>query len=95
MPAVALVLATSLACLQVAGEQLRLQDAAADTARSLGRGEPASTALLERAMPGASLEVQRQGHLVCAVASAPAAFGGGLLSALVVRASACSLDGGR
>ena len=95
VPAVLLVLGISLAGMQAAGAQLRLQDAVADAARSLGRGDSTATAaaLVARAVPGSRLAVSVRGDLVCAEASAPAATGG-VLRGLTVRASGCALGEG-
>ena len=93
LPAVALVLAACLAAVQLGGQQLRLQDAAAGAARSIARGEPAADARarLLALVPGARLDTRSQGGLVCVDADVP---GPGLLAALSVTASACSLAGG-
>ena len=55
LPAVLLVLAMVLGGVQLGAVQVRLQDAAADAARSLGRGDPVSAlaARLARQVPGA------------------------------------------
>jgi Flp pilus assembly protein TadG len=96
VPSVLVVLAMCLASMQVAGAQLRLQDAVADASRSLARGEGESVAAtrLQFAVSGAQLSVRRQGDLVCADARAPAAPGIGWMSALTVNASGCAVDGG-
>lgn len=95
IPAVVLVLAACLGSIQVAGQQLRLQDAAADAARIVARGEPGSAAgHVGRLVPGASLTVGERGQLVCVTASAGAAASGPL-AALVLTASSCALGGGR
>lgn len=60
IPAVMLVLAASLACVQLSSQQLRLQDAAAITARAAARGDAAPS------VPGATLATTLQGDLVCA-----------------------------
>ena len=60
IPAVMLVLAGCLVCFQLASQQLRLQDAAAVTARSLARGDSAP------AFPGASVTTRADGDLLCA-----------------------------
>ena len=79
---------------QLAGTQLRLEDAAADASRSLARGdgEAVAAARIHRAVPGADLSVRRDGDLVCAEARA----GGGLgsLFGLTVTAAGCAMDGG-
>jgi hypothetical protein len=68
MPAVILVLATALGAVQLAGLQLRAQDAAADAARSYARGDPAGAvaARLSRQLPGAGVTRVGSGDLVCA-----------------------------
>ena len=96
IPAVILVLAAALGCMQVAGEQLRLQDATADAARSLARGDGSGHASgrLHKAVAGATFSVQHRGDLLCVTARARSSAGAGLLSLLTVRATACALDGG-
>jgi hypothetical protein len=66
IPAVLLVLAGCLACLQLASQQLRLQDAAAVTARSLARGDSAPP------FAGATTTTHRDGDLLCARLTLPA-----------------------
>jgi hypothetical protein len=97
LPAVVLVLALCLASLQVATAQLRLQDASADAARSLGRGESPGTAAarLTRVLAGATLTESHRGDLVCAEASARSQGGAGVVFGLTLRAVSCALDGGR
>ncbi len=63
IPAVMLVLAGSLICLQLGSQQLRLQDAAAVTARALARGDAAP------AYAGATRATQQRGGLLCATLS--------------------------
>ena len=96
VPAILLVLAAALVSVQVAGEQLRLQDATADAARSLARGDPTgvATARIRSAIPGARLSVVARGDMICAKASARSRAAGGLLSSLTVRATGCAMDGG-
>lgn len=60
IPAVMLVLAGSLLCLQLGSQQLRLQDAAAVTARALARGDAAPS------LAGASRTTRVEGDLLCA-----------------------------
>jgi hypothetical protein len=55
-----LLLAGCLVCFQLASQQLRLQDAAAITARSLARGDSAP------AFPGATVTTRGDGDLICA-----------------------------
>lgn len=96
MPAVLLVLVTVLGGVQLAGLQLRAQDAAADAARSFARGDPAGAVAgrLSRQIPGAGLTRITRGDLVCARVDAEAV---GPIARLGVRVSAtsCALAGGR
>lgn len=96
LPAVALVLAVCIGAIGVGSQQLRLQDAAADAARGLGRGEsaPAVLSRASQAAPGSSLEQRRDGGLVCARLTA-AARGPAALAGLQLAAESCALDGGR
>lgn len=66
IPAVMLVLAGCLVCLQLGSQQLRLQDAAAVTARALVRGDIAP------AYEGATRSTSQSGDLLCATLSLPA-----------------------
>ena len=66
IPAVMLVLAACMICFQLASQQLRLQDAAAITARALARGDSAP------AFPGARVETRADGDLLCARLTLPA-----------------------
>jgi hypothetical protein len=92
-PAVLGVVALLLGGVQVAGLQIRAQDAAADAARGLGRGDSAAAVegRLERQLPGATLSSWADGDLCCVrvetVASGPVAMLG-----LRARAGACALD---
>ena len=93
LPAVLLVLATMLGGVQLGTLQLRLQDAAADAARALGRGDSAA-ALASRISgqsPNAQLSVTRPAGLVCAHLVAPAAPPAALLG-LTASAISCALD---
>jgi Flp pilus assembly protein TadG len=84
IPAVLLVLACSLAGIQLAAQQLRLQDAAATTARSLARGDtPPPIA--------ATIATREEGNLLCAVLTQAAT---GILP-LELTAESCALAGGR
>lgn len=97
VPAVLLLLACCLAGMQLAGQQLRLQDAAAAAARSAARGEPVGAAAA--LVPGMSLRIGHRGDLVCVTATAHGAGAGtgtgGPLAAVSLSASSCALDGGR
>lgn len=92
LPAVILVLAGSLSGLQVAGQQLRLQDAAASAARAAARGDDPAAA---RLAPGAAVSRWSDGDLVCVRLTAPSAALVGTLMQLTLAASSCALGGGR
>lgn len=89
LPAVAIVLAGCLAGVQVAGQQLRLQDAAAATARSLARGDGSGVAA--RLVPGVGVGRWANGDLVCATLTVGAAG----IPGLTLKASSCAPGGGK
>lgn len=94
VPAVLLVLACCLGGLQLAGTQLRLQDAAAAAARSLARGEGPATASARAAqlVAGARLARSDHGGMTCVRLRSPAPVG--LFAALTVTAASCALAAG-
>lgn len=92
IPAVVLLLACCLAGVQIAGQQLRLQDAAADVARSVARGGSTSAA---SQVPGAGVAITSRGDLVCARLSARSRSPAGTLLGLTLSASSCALGEGR
>jgi hypothetical protein len=95
LPALALILAIAVGAILVAGLQVRAQDAAADAARGLARGDSTGVvgARLDRHLPGASLESWREGDLVCVrVSIAPAGTVG--LVGVRARGQSCALGGG-
>jgi len=96
MPAVMLVLAALLGGVEVVGLQLRATDAAADAARSWGRGDSAGVVAgrLARQMPGAGLTRSGSGDLVCATVTVSPRGPMGRLG-LRVSGSACALTGGK
>jgi TadE-like protein len=91
LPAVLLVLGMVLGGIRLGALQVRVQDAAADAARSLGRGDPSAAlaARLARQIPGARWSSTRSGALICAhlevSAGGPAAVLG-----LTVSATSCA-----
>ena len=85
VPAVLLVLACCLAGLQLGGQQVRLQDAAAATARSLARGDPAP------AIGGAAVVTRTKGALLCARLTASSTDP---LLPVELSAESCALAGG-
>lgn len=93
LPAIVVVLLVGLGALQLAGDQLRLQSAAGDIARVLGRGGDGATAIIRRVGPGARFDQSIDGDLVCVQATAPGTLG--VLAGLTLSASSCALsDGG-
>lgn len=93
LPAVVIVLAACLGGLGLATTQLRAQDAAADAARLLGRGETVSAAQqhVAREVPGADLAISRPADLVCARVVVEQRL---LLVPVRAAGSSCALDGG-
>jgi Flp pilus assembly protein TadG len=96
LPAVLLVLATAIGGVQLSSLQLRVQDAAADAARAIARGESGGTVAsrLARQVPGANLRRTSSGDLLCVQVSASASGPIGRLG-LRVAARSCALSGGR
>ncbi|WP_442576622.1 TadE family type IV pilus minor pilin [Microbacterium sp. F51-2R] len=95
LPAVALVLLFGMGALAAGARHVRLQDAAADAARLVARGEPdaAASDVVGRAVPGGSAVVNGSGDLVCVTASAPAGIA--LVQLVQLSATSCALAGGR
>ena len=91
MPAVLLVLAMVLGGIQLGALQVRVQDAAADAARLLGRGDSSSAVRdrLARQVPGAHWTASRSGALVC-VRLVASAGGPAALLGLTVSATSCA-----
>ena len=94
LPAVILVLACCLSGMQVAGQQLRLQDAAAAAARSLARGDSAS-ATAGRLAPGATVAQRADGELDCVTLTTSSTAVLGAVVGFTLSASGCALGGGR
>lgn len=95
MPAVILVLACCLAAIQLAGSQSRLQDAAAIAARSIARAAGSADpviALMNSLVPGAAVQTESQGDLICVRLSMPGTVGG--LSVVMLSARSCALGVG-
>lgn len=90
LPAVVVLAAVLIWGLQLAAEQVRLQDGAALAARALGRGEAVPST--GRAA-GAELTSWRDGELVCARLGRAAT--GPLGVRVELAAASCALDGGR
>ncbi|MDJ0334270.1 TadE family type IV pilus minor pilin [Salinibacterium sp. G-O1] len=94
MPAVILLLACCLSGVQVAAQQLRLQDAAASAARSLARGDSAA-ATVARLEPGASVTERSDGELDCVTLTTRSTGVVGVIGGFTLAASSCALGGGR
>ncbi|BDZ37487.1 TadE family type IV pilus minor pilin [Microbacterium suwonense] len=93
LPAVLLALLLGVGALHAAATQVALQDAAADAARLLGRGESASRAAdVVRIVAGAEMAQHDSGDLVCVTASAHARIG--RIISIPLRARSCALSGG-
>jgi hypothetical protein len=86
VPAVILVLACCLTGIQVAGQQLRLQDAAAGAARALARGDDPSGIA-----GGAQLSRTASGDLVCATLSERSRGLPGTIFRITLSARSCAL----
>lgn len=93
IPAVVVVVALAVGALSIASVQVRLQDAAADAARLVARGEDGARAagVIAAAVAGASHGVSHEGELVCVTAKARASAGP---VAVPLEARSCALAGG-
>ena len=96
IPAVVLVLACCLGGVRLATDHLVLQDAAADAARIVARGEGLADATerTRRMFPQATASREDSGDLICVTLQSPAALSG-LLRSTTLTASSCALAGGR
>ncbi|WP_259606512.1 MULTISPECIES: TadE family type IV pilus minor pilin [Microbacterium] len=94
VPAVVLALLMGVGALSAAACQVSLQDAAADAARLLGRGEDAGRAfaVVSTAVGGATARSEQRGDLVCVTAST--SFQVGALVRIPLGAESCALAGG-
>ena len=95
LPAVLLALLLGAGALGAAAQQVRLQDASADAARLLGRGEDAGAAagVIGAAVPGAGMTQHARDDLVCVTATSE--FTVGRVIRVPLRASSCALSGGK
>lgn len=89
LPAIVLVLLLALGALSAGARLVRLQDAAADAARLVARGEATERALSPLDAVGGTGAVTRRGDLVCVTARAPAPF-----ALPPLTATSCALAGG-
>ncbi len=94
LPAAVLALAMGVGALSAAATQVSLQDAVADAARLLARGESAQRAqhAVRASLAGVHLTSRRAEGLVCVTGEVDLAVG--QLIRLPLRAAACALDGG-
>lgn len=94
LPAVVLTLLLGAGALGAAARQVALQDATADAARVLGRGEPGATAagIIGAAVPGASFSSTSDSQLVCVESHLTVSIARVL--SIPLRASSCALSGG-
>lgn len=94
LPAVLLTLLLGAGALGAASRQVALQDAAADAARLLGRGEGAGAAshAVTATVPGARMSSRAAGDLVCVTTRLDVAIGN--VIRMPLQASSCALDGG-
>ena len=91
LPAVVLVLLLGVGALASSARHVRLQDAAADAARLLARGESDARAfaVVAEVAPGARAAASDSGDLVCVIATAPSSLPG-----LTLTTRSCALAGG-
>lgn len=94
LPAVLVTLLLGAGALTVSARQVALQDAAADAARLLGRGEDESAAqrVVSAAVPGAGVTRSDHGDLVCVRAQAALPLGS--ITRVDMAATSCALAGG-
>jgi len=93
LPAVLLALLLGVGALGAAATQVALQDAAADAARLLGRGESAARAAAAvAAVEGATMTSRGVADLVCVTASVQTRIG--RLISIPLSAGSCALAGG-
>ena len=92
LPAVAALVAMLAWGLQLGAVHVRLQDAAAMTARARARGAPLPEAVIAAAADGAVATSHREGDLACVRVTAQAA--GPLGVEVALGAASCALDGG-
>ncbi|UNK71741.1 TadE family type IV pilus minor pilin [Microbacterium sp. H1-D42] len=94
LPAALLALLLGVGALSAAATQVSLQDAAADAARLLGRGESQARAagVVSASVAGARSDSRAAGDLVCVTASIDLKVG--RIISVPLRASSCALAGG-
>jgi hypothetical protein len=90
LPAIVLVLAFAIGAIGLGGEQLRLQGAAFEAARMLGRGDSGALARVRSVFPAATLSTYASGESICAQARVTAALG--VLTGISLSATSCALN---
>lgn len=95
VPAVLLVLGLALGCMGVVAQQVRVTDAAAGAARSLGRGDSPDTARTRVAawIGAADISSRREGDFVCVRVEQVPGFAPAAVAGLRVAARSCALAG--
>lgn len=95
LPVAAFVLAVCLGAVQTVGTQVLLQDAAADAARSVARGDSLEVARdrARGAVPGAAFSVSYVDDSVCVTLATSAQIAGSI--PVAVEARSCALTDGR
>jgi hypothetical protein len=91
LPAILLVVLLGVGALGAGARQVRLQDAAADAARLLARGDDPGRAHALVASAGGSASIEPRGDLVCVIARAPAPLA---LPLPELTVTSCALAGG-
>lgn len=91
LPAVLLVVLLGVGVLGTGARQVRLQDAAADAARLVARGDEPARAAAVVAAVGGTASIEPRGDLVCVIATAPAPLP---LPLAPLTATSCALAGG-
>ncbi|WP_300269313.1 TadE family type IV pilus minor pilin [Microbacterium sp.] len=94
LPAVALTLLLGAGALGAASQQVALQDATADAARLLGRGEStaAAHAAVAASVTDAAVTHETRGDLTCVSANVDVSVG--RIISIPLSASSCALSGG-
>ncbi|PVW02366.1 hypothetical protein DEA06_15640 [Microbacterium sp. Gd 4-13] len=91
MPAIVLVVTLGVGALAAGARQVRLQDAAADAARLVARGDDPGRAHAIVGSAGGAADIQHRGDLMCVVATASAPLA---LPLPDLTATSCALAGG-
>lgn len=94
LPAVVVMLALCVGAVSAGAQHVRLQDAAADAARLVARGEPDDRArdVVVGQVDRAGTRIDRRGDLVCVTAQSTTRIAGVLPVSLA--ATSCALSGG-